>query len=49
MKNDPVPNLTGPYLSTGMEIDESEDINLTITQADVYERSLVAIAHEFVD
>jgi tetrahydromethanopterin S-methyltransferase subunit H len=26
MKNDPVPNLTGSYLSTGMEIDESEDI-----------------------
>jgi hypothetical protein len=31
MKNDPVPNLTDPYLSTGMEIDQSEDIILTTT------------------
>jgi hypothetical protein len=29
MINDPVPNLTGPYLSTGTELDQSEDIILT--------------------
>jgi hypothetical protein len=29
MKNDHGPKLTGPYLSTGMEIGQSEDIILT--------------------
>jgi hypothetical protein len=47
-KNDPVPNLTGPYLSTGMKIDQSEDIIFTTIWADVHERSLEAIAHIFV-
>jgi hypothetical protein len=49
MKNDHVPNLTGPYLSTGMEIGQSEDIILTIISADVHEIRLVAIVHKFVD
>jgi hypothetical protein len=29
MKNDHLPNLTSPYLSTGKKIDQSEDIILT--------------------
>jgi hypothetical protein len=29
MKNDRRPNLTGPYLSTGIELDQSENIVLT--------------------
>jgi hypothetical protein len=49
MKNNPVPNLTGPYLSTGMELDQSEDIILPTISADIHELSLVAIAHKFVD
>jgi hypothetical protein len=43
------PNLTGLYLSTEMELEKSEDILLTISSADVHERSLVAIARKFVD
>jgi hypothetical protein len=49
MKNDHVPNFTGPYLSTGMEVDQSEDIILTTISADIHEPSLAAIAHIFVD
>jgi hypothetical protein len=49
MKNDHVPNLTGLYLSTGMELDQSEDIIHTTISADVHERSLVIISHTFVD
>jgi hypothetical protein len=49
MKNDPVSNLTGLYLSTGMELDQSEDIILTTITADVHELSLAYIAHRFVD
>jgi hypothetical protein len=49
MKNDHVPKLTGPYLSTGIEIGKSEDIILTTILADVHEHRLVAISHKFVD
>jgi hypothetical protein len=49
MKNDPVPNLTCPYLSNGMEFDEADDIIFTTIKADVDERRLVDIAHKFVD
>jgi hypothetical protein len=49
MKNDPVPNLTGPYLSTGMELDLSEDIILTTISADVCEPRFVVIAPKLVD
>jgi hypothetical protein len=49
MKSDHVPILTGSYLSTGIEIDQSEDIILTTISAEIYERSLVAIAHKSVD
>jgi hypothetical protein len=34
-RRDPVLILTGPYLSTGMEIDQSESIILTTMSADV--------------
>jgi hypothetical protein len=49
MKNDPVHNLSGRYLSTGLEVDQSEDIILTTIAADVHGRWLVAIAPKFVD
>jgi hypothetical protein len=48
MKNDPVPNLTGFYLSTGMDLGQSEDIILTTILADVYEPSFMTIAHKLV-
>jgi hypothetical protein len=49
MKNDPAPNLTGPYLSTGMKVDQSEDIIPTTISADVHDPSLMTIADKFVD
>jgi hypothetical protein len=49
LKNDQVAKLTGPYLSTGMELDQSEDIILTTISTLINEISLVAIAHKFVD
>jgi hypothetical protein len=49
MKNDHVPNLTGPYLSTGTDLDQSENIILTTVEADVHERMLAAISHKLVD
>jgi hypothetical protein len=48
-KNDHAPNLIRPYHSTETEVDQSEDITLTTIYAEVYERSLVAITHKFVD
>jgi hypothetical protein len=41
--------LTSPYLSTGMELDQLENIILTNVLADVHERGLVAISHKVVD
>jgi hypothetical protein len=49
MRNDHFPNLTVPYLLTGTELNQSEDIILTAIQADVHERSFGAIANIFVD
>jgi hypothetical protein len=48
-ENDRVHNLTGPYLSTGIELESSEDIILTTIEADVHEPRLASIAHKFVD
>jgi hypothetical protein len=42
-------NLTGGYLSTGMELVESEDIILTTISAYVHERSLVVFPRKFID
>jgi hypothetical protein len=49
MNNDHLPNLTGPYLSTGAEVDQSEHIILITITADVHERSLVANFKIIVD